>query len=164
MDKKLSYYISAYKTQLISGDIQIAYEKLLRYLMFLKTHCEKVFINEYSFGHISPGYMDFSYFPFFNDFLKTEKLRFGIVLNHKKLRFELWLFGQNKNIQKHYWNILKSSIWNKNLLNKPKYAVLETILVEDPDFDNIDKLTTEIERNARSQIEKIISYIKSIKK
>ncbi|WP_218056042.1 DUF7000 family protein, partial [Gilliamella sp. wkB108] len=68
-----------------------------------------------------------------------------------------------KNIQKQYWNILKSSIWNKNLLNKPKYAVLETILVEDPDFDNIDKLTTEIERNARSQIEKIISYIKSIK-
>lgn len=45
-------------------------------------------------GNISSGYMDYSYFPFTTtDFLRTHKLRFGAVLNHPQMRFELWLMG-----------------------------------------------------------------------
>ena len=37
---------------------------------------------------------------FINEFLRERKLRFGIVLNHEKMKFELWLMGQNAGIQK----------------------------------------------------------------
>ena len=38
MEKKLSSYISAYKKHLEEGDIQIAYEALVKYVMSLKSH------------------------------------------------------------------------------------------------------------------------------
>ena len=41
--------------------------------------------------------------PFFNESLRSHKLRFGIVLNHEKLSFELRFMGQNVEIQKKYW-------------------------------------------------------------
>ena len=67
-------------------------------------------------------------FSFFNDYLRDKKLRFGIVLNHSKMRFELWLMGQNKEIQKRYWDMLKTSPWNQGRSTKPQYAELEIVL------------------------------------
>lgn len=160
MEKRLSDYISAYKVQLESGDIKIAYERLIKYMMALKADCEKEFSGRYSFGTVSPGYMDFTYFSFFDAFLRDKKLRFGIVLNHKKMRFELWLMGQNADVQKRYWGLLKSSVWNKNQPVMPRYSVLETVLVEEPDFDNLDKLTKEIEAKAGAFSGEILTYIK----
>lgn len=155
-------YVAHYKNQLEDRDIQIAYEQLIKYVMALKAHCAKVFSNKYSCGNVSPGYMDFTYFPFFNEFLRSKKLRFGIVLNHKKVRFELWLMGQNSKVQKEYWNLLKSSIWNETQRTMPKYSVLEVILIEEPDFNNLDKLTAEIEKKAYSLSEKIVAHIKNL--
>lgn len=164
MDKKLNYYVSIYKMQLQNGDIQIAYEQLVKYVMTLKAHCEKVFSNKYSCGNVSPGYMDFTYFPFFDEFLRSEKLRFGIVLNHEKIRFELWLMGQNAQVQKEYWELLKSSVWNKNQPVMPKYSILEAILVEAPDFNNLHELTVELAKKAEFLSEEIVDYIKDVGK
>ena len=41
---------------------------------------------------IVKGYMDYTYFYFTNDYLKNQKLKLGLVLNHKEMRFEIWLF------------------------------------------------------------------------
>ena len=68
-NKSLNEYIAAYKGLLEQGDIQIAYENLCKYVMTLKAHFSKKFSDRYSFGNVSPGYMDFTYFPFFDDFL-----------------------------------------------------------------------------------------------
>lgn len=158
--KNFSDYIAVYKEQLQKEDIQKAYEGLVKYVMALKTHFSKRLSDEFLFGNISPGYMDFTYFPFFNDFLREQKLRFGIVLNHKKVRFELWLMGQNLEIQKNYWNLLKTSKWNKEQIAMPKYSVLEVILVENPDFSELDILTSKIEQEAIILVHEIIDYIK----
>ena len=160
MDKTLNDYISLYKARLQNGDIQIAYERLLKYVMTVKGYFEKTLSNKYSCGNVSPGYMDFTYFPFFDIFLKSKKLRFGIVLNHKEIRFELWLMGQNAKIQEEYWNLLKNTKWNKNQPSMPKYSVLEIILVNKPDFDKSDELTVEIVKKADLYSDEIISYIK----
>lgn len=75
MEKKLSSYLSVYKKHLEAGDIQIAYEALVKYVMSLKSYCEKGLSNQYSFGNVSPGYMDFTYFPFSDSYLRSKKLR-----------------------------------------------------------------------------------------
>lgn len=50
--------------------------------------------EQYSTGNISFGYLYYTYFPFFNYYLRKLKLRFGIVLKHRKMQFELWLIGK----------------------------------------------------------------------
>ncbi len=163
-NKSLNDYIAVYKGLLEQGDIQIAYENLRKYVMALKAHLSKKAADKYSFGNVSPGYMDFTYFPFFNDFLRSKKLRFGIVLNHQKMRFELWLMGQNAEDQVNYWELLKHTKWNKDRFVMPRYSVLEAILIEEPDFNNLDVLTDEITIRAIDIAEEIQDFIKNIDK
>ena len=160
MNKKSNELIAVYKKQLELGEIQVAYSFLLKYVMHLKAHCEKNFPKNYSFGNVSPGYMDFTYFPFFDDFLRKEKLRFGIVLNHTEMRFELWLMGQNAETQAKYWNLLKTSPWNLERISMPKYSVLEVILIDNPNFDDLDSLTMGINEKAICVSKEILNHLK----
>ena len=162
MIRKASELTSIYKKQLENSDIQSAYMFLLKYVTSLKAYCQKNFPKEFSFGNVSSGYMDFSYFPFFNDFLRNEKLRFGIVLNHKEMRFELWLMGQNADIQSKYWELMKNSVWNKDREHMPKYSFLDVVLIENPDFDNVDNLNFEINKKATCLSQEILNHLKKI--
>lgn len=162
MNNNINSYINIYKKFLETDNTQIAYEFLLKYLMKIKASFQDGFSEKYTFGNISFGYMDFSYFPFADNFLKDNKLRFGIVLNHKEMQFELWLMGRNKKVQHEYWNILKKSQWNKNKLSMPKYSVLKTVLVKNPNFNNTDFLTAKIINNANTLATEITQYIKNL--
>lgn len=155
----LGKLIYPYRVALQNPYIQLAYEKLVKYVMSLKAHAQKTYPERYSFGNISPGYMDYTYFPFADDFLRSRKLRFGVVLNHKALSFELWLMGQNIEVQKEYWNLLKSSSWNKHKKEMPKYSVLEVAIVPNPNFDDLERLTEEISTTALSTAEEIHAYL-----
>ena len=162
MDKKINARISAYQEQIKKGDMQKTYNFLLKYVMQVKASLEKSFSQAYSFGNISPGYLDFSYFPFYNAYLRERKLRFGIVLNHSEMRFELWLMGQNKKIQEEYWGSLKASSWNQGRTTMPQYALLETILIDHPDFEATDALTADITSRTAIEADKIIAYLKTL--
>lgn len=161
MDKSLNEYIATYKKQLEQGDIRVAYEHLRKYAMALKTYFTNRFADKYSFGNVYPGYMDYTYFYFFDDYLRNKKLRFGVVLNHQKMRFELWLLGQNAEVQDKYWELLKDTEWNKGRTDRPQYSVLEAILVETPDFDNQDALTSEISERVMRVANDVKNCIKS---
>lgn len=159
MYKSMNEYVSIYKNQLDEGDIQVAYEHLIKYMMQLKSYFSATLNEKYSFGNVSPGYMDYTYFPFLNDYLRNKKLRFGIILNHKKMRFELWLMGQNAEIQNRYWEIVKATKWNQGVEKMPKYSVLETVLVSTPDFDDLDLLSKTIKNSAVRVIDEIITCL-----
>ena len=159
MSKKINFCISLYKEQVNKSDIQKTYMFLLKYVMQVKASFEKSFSQVYSCGYVSPGYMDYSYFSFFNDYLRDKKLRFGIVLNHSEMRFELWLMGQNKEIQNRYWDMLEASTWNQGRTAKPQYAELEIVLVNNPDFESIDELTVDIIDRAVDEADKVIAYL-----
>jgi hypothetical protein len=160
-EKNLNNCIAVYKKVLKQGDIQTAYEALRKYMLTLKAHFSKELSDKYSFGNISPGYMDYTYFPFFDDYLRNKKLRFGVVLNHRDMRFELWLMGQNAETQAAYWELLKGTKWNADRTAMPQYSVLEAIIVSDPDFDDLDNLTTEIEKNTVRKATEIVDYLQS---
>lgn len=140
MKRDISKCIEAYKACLAQGDIQLAYITLTKYVSELKAK----FSRQYSTGNVSLGYLDYTYFPFYNDYLRSHKLRFGIVLNHEKMQFELWLMGQNALVQKRYWEILKDTEWNKGMEVMPQYSVLEVCLADHIDFDNKENMTASI--------------------
>ncbi len=160
--KNLNHYIAIYKEQLDKGDILIAYNQLVKFMMKLRINFIKSLSKQYSFTSILHGYMDFTYFYYSNDFLKSKKLKLGLVLNHSEMRFEIWLLGNTINIQKRYWDLLKESKWNNDKKEMPKYSILEAIIENNPDFDNLLSLSEKIERKLIEQSEEIINVIKKV--
>ncbi|MDP2091178.1 MAG: hypothetical protein Q8K30_06305 [Candidatus Gracilibacteria bacterium] len=158
----LNEHIAVYKEQLAKGNIKIAYDGIVNFTTNLKTIFSKNLSDRFSFNGIFKGYMDYTYFYFTNDYLNDRKLKFGLVLNHNEMRFELWLLGQTKNIQKEYWDLLKSSKWNKDKTKMPKYAVLESVLIKNPDFNDLDLLSQNIEKNLIKVSDEIISELKKL--
>lgn len=158
MNRNINDCVEIYKVQLAQGEIQRAYMELMKYTAELKA----AFPRQYSTGNISFGYMDYTYFPFFNEYLRSCKLRFGIVLNHEQMRYELWLMGQNSTIQKRYWQILKNQTWNKDKNQMPKYSVLEVPLVSSIDFNKKDDMTQKIFERALTFAEEIQTFLKEI--
>jgi hypothetical protein len=146
--KNLNHYVSIYKAQLDKGDILIAYNQLVKFVMKLRIDFIKSLSEQYSFTGILHGYMDYTYFYYSNDFLKgkKKKLKLGLVLNHSEMRFEIWLLGNTISIQKKYWDLLKESKWNKDRKEMPKYSILEAVIENKPDFDNLPLLSEKIEK------------------
>ena len=160
--ENLNKYVSIYKEQLKKGDILIAYNELVKFVMKLRVDFIKRLSDEYSFAGILNGYMDYTYFYYSNDFLKSKNLKFGLVLNHLEMRFEIWLLGNTIPIQKKYWELLKTTKWNQGNTEMPKYSISETILVEDPDFNDLSTLTELIESKMSKVSDEILDYLKKI--
>jgi hypothetical protein len=96
----LNSLVAIYKKQLDGGEIQVAYTELVKFVASLKTRFSRTLCDRFLFGGIFQGYMDYTYFYFANTYLKKRKLKLGLVLNHVEMRFEIWLLGQTKDIQK----------------------------------------------------------------
>lgn len=161
--KDLNYFVDKYKEQLDKGDIQEAYVGLVKYVTRLGTNLSNNLADTYSFGSLFQGYMDYTYFYYSNDFLKKRKLKMGLVLNHRKMQFEIWLLGQAIPIQEKYWEYFKSTKWNKERTTRPQYSILETVLIDKPDFNDLAKLTKQIENKLISITDEIIEDIKASK-
>lgn len=69
--ENLNHYIALYKEQLDKGDILIAYNQLVKFVMKLRTNCIKNLSEQYVFTAILHGYMDYTYFYYSNSFLKN---------------------------------------------------------------------------------------------
>ncbi|WP_299442863.1 hypothetical protein [uncultured Aquimarina sp.] len=160
--KNLNQYVAIYKAQLDKGDILIAYNQLVKFVMKLRVDFIKSLSEQYSFTAILHGYMDYTYFYYSNDFLKRKKLKLGLVLNHSEMRFEIWLLGNTISIQKKYWDLLKESKWNKDRKEMPKYSILEAVVENKPDFDNLPLLSEKIEKKLVEQSDEIIGKIKKM--
>lgn len=158
--KDLNQYVEIYKEQLKKGDIQEAYAGLVKYVTRLGTSLSNNLSESYSFGNLFQGYMDYTYFYYSNDFLKQRKLKMGLVLNHTKMQFEVWLLGQTIPVQNKYWEYFKTTKWNRNRTTKPQYSILETVLIESPNFNDLDKLSKQIENKLVLVSDEIMKDIK----
>lgn len=87
----------------------------------------------------------------------------GLVLNHSKMQFEVWLLGQTIPIQEKYWQYFKTTKWNKNRTTKPQYSILETVLIDHPNFNDLDKLSKQIEAKLILVSDQIMEDIKRSK-
>jgi len=160
--KSFHEYMNEYKKQIQKGDIKEAYKGLMEYIMNLRTHFQKKYPNYFVSGSIYYGYMDMTYFSFFPESLKHRKLKIAIVFCHDTCRFEVWLAGYNKQIQTKYWKLIKESDWNKYHIvstTKGVDSIIEYILVDNPDFSDLDKLTKQIEKGTLTFIKDVENFL-----
>ena len=133
--------MNEYRTQLEKGAIQQAYKGLMEYIASLKSYLMNKYPEYPASGGIYPGYMDMTYFPLFPEALRKRKLKIAVVFLHEAFRFEIWLAGVNKQVQGEYWKLFNESGWAHYRLVPPAKGVdsiLEHILVDEPDFDDLD--------------------------
>ena len=155
-------YINEYRKQLENGAIQKAYKGLMEYVMDLRTHFKNKYPDYSIPSSIYYGYMDMTYFPVFPKLLKDRNLKIAIVLIHEKLRFEAWLVGVNKGVQTQYWKMIKDSDWNQYHIvptTKGYDSIIEYVLVDNPDFSDLDTLTKQIETETLKFIMDVESFL-----
>jgi len=155
-------YINEYRKQLEKGAIKEAYKGLMEYIMGLRTYFKNKYPDYFVSGSIYYGYMDMTYFSFFPKSLKIRKLKIAIVFIHDTFRFEVWLAGYNKQVQSKYWKLFRESDWNKYHIvstTKGVDSIIEYILVDNPDFSDLDTLTKQIERATLKFIKDVESFL-----
>jgi hypothetical protein len=72
------------------------------------------------------------------------------------------LAGYNKQVQSKYWKLFKESDWNKYQLvstTQGADSILEYVLVDNPDFNDLDTLTKQIERETLKFIKDVESFL-----
>lgn len=147
-----------YREQICQGQMQIEYSQLINYIKDLRTHFHNEYTPDFKIGTIYQGNMDFSYLSLTTSELRKQKLKFVIIFNHKMMRFEICLSGQNKSIRKKYWELFKGSSWNKyhvaESINE-SLSIIDNVIVEKPNFDNPSILTEQIETESFKFINEI---------
>lgn len=154
-------YMLEYRKQLEKGYIQEAYKGLMKYIMDLRTFFKNKY-PKYSLSSIYQGYMDMTYFSFTPEPLKSQKLKIAIVFIYDTFRFEVWLAGSNKNIQTKYWKLFTESDFDKYHIPsniKGIDSIIEHILVENPDFSDLNTLTEQIETIAFEFINDVENFL-----
>jgi hypothetical protein len=151
-----------YRSQLRKGTIQTAYRGLMDYIMRLRAYFEKKYPKYEVSGAIYAGYMDMTYFSFFPETLKARGLKVGVVFLHETFRFEVWLFGYNKKVQAKYWRQFRETGFNNYHVpptTKGVDSIVEGVLIENPDFGDLDVLTKKIEDGTLKFIEGVETFL-----
>jgi hypothetical protein len=102
--------------------------------------------------------MDMTHISFTSEALQKRRLKIAIVFLHEEFIFEAWLSGRNKEVLREYWHLLKEHEWEKYRVVEPVKGIdgiLEHILVDDPDFSDLDALTFQIERETLKFIDDV---------
>ena len=153
--------MNEYKKQLQKGVIQKAYRGLMEYIMDLRMNLQHKYPDHFVSSMYS-GYMDMTYFSFTSRTLQERKLKAAIVFIHDAFRFEVWLAGYNKSVQDKYWKLFRESGWDKYRVvpsTKGADSIIEHVLVEDPDFNDLEALTKRIEKESLRFIGDVEGFI-----
>jgi len=154
--------LQEFHEQLKKGAIQPAYRFLLDYILRLRTHFKNEFTDCDVPGNVYQGYMDMTYFSIIPPSLKQHKLKIAVVFLYDAFRFEVWLSGYNRQVQAKYWQLFRDRGWEPyRLVVDPLKAdaILEHILVAEPDFTNPDALTRQIECGSRDFITDMENFL-----
>ena len=138
----LNNYVREYTIELSKGQIQKAYKGIMAFMSGLITYLESRH-PDYIASSLYFGYMDMTYFAFTPFGLKKKKLKIAIVYLHEQGRFEVWLGGSNRKIQAEYIELMSRENTGKYKLSQVLPGVdsiIESILVQNPDFDHPEEL------------------------
>jgi hypothetical protein len=144
----LNNCIREYKTQLSKGQIQKAYKGIMTFMSEMSSYLEKSY-PDYTLSALYYGYMDMTYFAFTPAGLRNKKLKIAVVYLHEQNRFEAWLGGSNRKVQAEYIELLSLKNIGKYKLSQVYPGVdsiIESVMVEQPDFDESEELKKQIER------------------
>ncbi len=150
-----------FRRLLEEGSIQRAYRALLSYMMGLRTHFNNK-LGDSSVSGLYQGYMDMTYFALFPQSLRQHNLKIAILFNYDAFRFEAWLAGRNRDVQRRYWMLVKDGQWPGYRVVAPAKGVdsiLECDLASKFDLDDPDALTATIEKTTLAFIGRIDRFL-----
>lgn len=151
--------IKEYKRQMELEAIPKTYKGLVEYMMSLRTYFKNNH-PEYIIGSFYQGYMDMTYFPIVTPVLRSRKLKLALVFDHKKIRFEIWLSAQNRTIINHHLDLLQNKVLNKEYcITENPDSIVETVIIENPDFSHSDRITNAIETGVKKFIGDLANII-----
>lgn len=159
--ESLNREIKEYQRQLSKGHIQKAYTGIMAFMSSLKSYLHDKYPDHFT-SSLYFGYMDMTYFAFTPRHLKEKKLKIAIIFLHEPCRFDAWLAGANRKIQSKIIDQLKNqNIGDYKLsnVNPGVDSIIETVLVEQPDFDMPDMLTHQIERKTLDFIDAMTALL-----
>jgi hypothetical protein len=159
--KSIQEDMNDFRGQLGKGSIQKAYRALLSYMMDLRTHFKNRYPS-YSISGLYQGYMDMTYFAIIPPSLKHRDLKVAIVFDYEAFRFEAWLAGKNRQVQRKYWELFRDSQWTEYRVVTPAKGVdsiVECTLAEDFKFGDLDSLTASIEQKALEFIDDVERFL-----
>ena len=149
--KSLNENVHEYIIQLKKGSIQKAYKGIMSFMNTFKVYLGKKY-PDYVVSSLYFGHMDMTYFAFTPTPLKKLKLKIAIVFLHEENRFEVWLSGNNKKIQANYIKDFTHKNLGEYKISKGEDSIIESIIVKEPNFDNLEELKIQLE-------EKVIVFI-----
>ncbi|MBN1785669.1 MAG: hypothetical protein JW825_01585 [Candidatus Methanofastidiosa archaeon] len=155
-------HMNEYRKQVEKGAIVEAYRGLMNYIHGLRMYFKNKYPDYLVPGSIYYGYMDMTYFSFFPKSLKSRKMKVAVVFIHEKCRFEAWLAGYNKQAQAKYWKLFKEGKWDKYHVpstTKGVDSIVECVLAENPDFNDLDALTKQIEEGTLNFIKDVEEFL-----
>ena len=159
--KSLNASIKCYNEALKQGEIRVAYRGIMSVMSELKSYLEKAH-PDFVTSALYFGYMDMTYFAFTSPELKAKKLKVAIVYLHVENRFEIWLSGTNRSVQSHYHQALEGKdlgAFKLSVIQPGVDAIVEYVLVEMPDFDDVERLKVCIEKTSLIFIDRMAEII-----
>lgn len=142
-------YIKEYRSILQTTNLQKGYQEFVKFFRYLKTYLEKE-MQEYTFtNNIVENNMDYSYFQFTNQELKSSGLKIVIAFVHRDFDYEVWLSGINRKIQNNYYGHLKSKPQKYTLTDNPNRTdyILKTKIIENCNYDDLEQLLFQMKIN-----------------
>jgi hypothetical protein len=154
--------MKGYQKQLAKGTIQEAYRGLMEYFQVLRRHFRQQYPDYTVSSSVYQGYMDMTYFACSPRLFTRRRLKVAIVFLHEAFRFEVWLVGANRSVQAQYWKLFIDSKWAKYHLATPSKgvdAILDHIVVETPDFRDLEALTQQIEQETMQFVNDVEEFL-----
>ena len=149
-----------FQRQLRNGTIQRAYRSLISFMMELRTHFKNMY-SDFSVSALYQGYMDMTYFAVSTKTLSKRDLKIAIVFNYETFRFEAWLAGRNRKINRQYWELFKDKEWPAYRVVKPGKGVdsiVECDLAKGFDLSDAEAITISIKKGVGTFIENIETF------
>lgn len=137
MKLSINQRILRYQESINKNDIPSTYKFLIDTMSAIQRNFK---LDSFTAKSVLNGYLDYTYFYFDDGFLRSKGLKLGLILNHQEMKFELWLMGRTKPIQKKYWDVFKASSLN-SLKEMPQWFIVSIDLETHPNFEDLDALT-----------------------
>lgn len=159
--------LNTYRTLLQTTELQKSYQEFVALFRFLRIRLAEL-MPEYKFqGNIVENAMDYSYFQFTDEELKAAGLKIAVVFVHADFRFEVWLSGVNRKVQRKYYEQLKDCELAYELTDNPerKDYILRCPIDDGFDISDGEAAAEEIRKAAVEMIRyaEDIKYIGALK-
>ena len=152
-------YINEYKRLLQTTNLQKGYQEFVKFFRALRTFLQKE-LPGYTFtGNIVENSMDYSYFQFANEYLKSRGLKIVVAFVHEDFVYQVWLSGLNREIQRKYFEQLTEKSHPYDLTDNPSKTdyILKTDLIDECNYNDVEDLLKTIK-------ESVVEFLNNIER